>query len=495
MGMTSNLPVNAMMDVVRVTSEMTRPTWGGGTVLTGGAYQSGNTEDLQLRKSIEELFDRTVSEYSESCPALHCHIVLTPWPADEDLKELQARERARQIAELRLPVELWMLVIQDIIGRDLRHLSLVCKAFRALARPRLYESLTIDLEFRPTSSCPLSDPSGKPLVAPEYHKRVERLRRLWCRPAIAPYVQRCTMIGVAFRFSYMGDEALLAQSATYTRAAFALAPHWAHLRVLTCDRVQFDAGLLGSLRTLRALDTIFFSDCGIAGPERAIPSVPQLATVRHADIDYRMAPVHALTLVAVEPDAVERLSLNVDHRVASGAIALASVLPPVWARRTFPVLRELHVPVSTTHDRLFVSFLGRCPQLEKLTISPAMFMQQHPGEVKALPPRVLAKLVTFHGPDTYVHLLERTMALQHVHLWNPFYCTDTSTLVDLLKRSADIAPTLKTLSVESKYVNDPLWEAIAGFTSLERLVIRVAFGRSPPANEAEVGVSDVIYFA
>ncbi|KAF7292646.1 hypothetical protein MIND_01162500 [Mycena indigotica] len=274
-----------------------------------------------------------------------------------------------------LPAELWIKVFEHIPNYLLLSVTLTCRAFRALAQPLLFASISTHPEERKPSP-------GVLRVAGQtarYRKRVNERTAFFFSPQICHAVRVCRISLPLPEDECDGDDLV--------DHIFAMLPHLPNLRALECRHIRLTPLRLHVLRRLE-LPTMSFDLCfGNMADLAGMPSMP-LREVTFKYSDASIAGQASPCPVFLSPDHLETLHATTTRVLDS----LAS------SRVPFTRLRTLELPGECLASRHFIAALARCPEVENIALHATDYL---PQANFTLPDGVLPHLRSYRGPHHF----------------------------------------------------------------------------------------------
>ncbi|KAF9076357.1 hypothetical protein BDP27DRAFT_1414244 [Rhodocollybia butyracea] len=255
---------------------------------------------------------------------------------------------ATEISKIHLPTEIWASVFIHLGLNCLRHSALTCSSLRWIARPYLYQNLTIFCEYpwQAQSIQAFQSARRKGVSRP-----LERLR-FFTSPDIAPLVRKCSI-----QFQLWPDIPLepvlnfLCENLHY----------FVNLRRLEFHNILISSKRVENISTLPSLQSLVLIDCKLPQIEPVNSTISTLSlTVSQRDYGALMAPPRWLSLV----DSEKLLELQLVTTWAT----LDTLSEFVDTRKVFPHLHILRLnrDGKVIHSPSLSAFVSQCPALSHL---------------------------------------------------------------------------------------------------------------------------------
>jgi hypothetical protein len=346
-----------------------------------------------------------------------------------------------------LPTELWMETLKMLAFSDLKSISLANHRLRALASPRLFRCLCLSAAGS-TKEAPHwtrwahpqpSDANKEPLTPSE----MTELLQFYGSGKIAPLVRKVWL-------AHHSNHLPLQPSA---EAVFSLLPKFPKLESIGFISSHIDARILRKFNELPALVSIFmesWTSFDLELPRLSLKAV-QLLGGRQEDL--------ASWPFTIQPDLLE--FLHIDN----------TTFPDVSSLPNLRILRlgyHFDDPVP-----LCVNFLTRClcPSLDTLIFCRDRYEVEGAVDVDSLPPHIIPRLSTYHGPTAHAHVFAASGFLRNATLWAPTSGRPQSPeqVTSSLRRLHALAPNLVELTVDVAVLAESVIKAAFQFIHLEAL--------------------------
>ncbi|KAF7365789.1 hypothetical protein MVEN_00452900 [Mycena venus] len=335
-----------------------------------------------------------------------------------------------------MPLELWLACWSLCSLQQLRRISLVCKFFRSLVIPHLFEEQTLDVAAL-----------AQGLDRDNWMDRVRHLHRTAVRldklqGSFAPLVHtwKATFHHGMTLSRYHSDIENIhlfdTLSGRVVATFFATLRHYRNLSSLHFGFATIDLGVREALRCLPALKELHLCNCGIAAAEALL----RIDALKMIDC----FPIASDSIQLASPEILRTLDVTPDVSPAISG----------FGSDTLSTLVELSLGDVADAQQLF-QFLAQCPQLQLLAIG---FLEL---PLPPVPPSIIPHLRDLTAPPEVVRVLAPHRPIHSV------------TISDRRLRKADIMPLCMAISratVPLQSLNlphaEPSLEILADISSL-----------------------------
>ncbi|KAJ7465360.1 hypothetical protein B0H11DRAFT_63513 [Mycena galericulata] len=387
----------------------------------------------------------------------------------------------------KFPPEIWLRCWSNSTPHYLRRLVLVCRYFRDLCHPLLFEYQ----RFRSPDPENVDRSNWVPTTQ-DLHCSVLRLKKLaasthassvrsWHFRGSLGFSELAERHPEVFNI-YLVEKTYLNVVRKFTTA---LTVH-TNLRTLHLDQFTIDLPFRETISSLTRLEDVSLQSCDIPSRTGPVLCIQTFALLRYASdgsawYTFCDEPLHLLS-----PATLRTLTLH--H--CRDAKAMLSVFAD--ESLVFPDLATLSIKVRDSTIQPFLAFLERCPQLARLDVSNSYFSRPVSNR---LPAAAIPGLRSFKGPRLLAMMLTRGRRVRNVKLWGSGFIADnTAPEEDIARDLVDIACTscpVLSLSLEAPIGGAvEICSAIANhFPELRNLALAM---KEPPAERQWTSLTDDI---
>jgi hypothetical protein len=352
--------------------------------------------------------------------------------------------------------EIWLQVFPLLSSKVLKEVSLTCQAFRVMAQPLLFQSMTLDI----VELC--FQPRAQPSLTTEMQQDIRRLT-FYSSSRIAPSVISCkishwNLEWPPFLDNGVGDGDIVLDM------FFQALPKFINLQNLNCFFIPFTDIGLRQLYLLRNLRSLQVEKCCITAvkPPLAPLRVDSLSWTQHDHIvtgNFTHSLRDMRWLSIMEP----RSSITISLRNIGDLPAVKGCLVE---RHTEHCLQSLSVPLTDEIPRLLVDAFkihNYAGTLQSLRINNTF--RSITLDVVGLPAISMRSLTTYHGPYELLRIFVPSHAFRNLSLLDvkvPRRQHDPGEVIGILLdlHSRGIATRLETLKIRVTHLTVELLDVI-----------------------------------
>ncbi|KAJ6613742.1 hypothetical protein B0H10DRAFT_2047347 [Mycena sp. CBHHK59/15] len=376
-----------------------------------------------------------------------------------------------------IPTEVWVRCWSLSSSRDLRRLVFVCRHFRDICQPLLFQHQ----HFRAPDPEDI-DRGNWMLTTRDLHRSSIRLKKLVASAHVSSV--RSWQFHGNFEFPDLAETypnvlniGLVDKTYLNMVRIFAgtLGVHQ-NLRSLCLDYLTIDAPFRETLASLGRLEELTFDSCDIISRRGPLLSL-QNFTLERSSSDHYHNHYCDEPLDIVSPDTLRVLNLDGcrDSRALLSVLANQSL--------TFNNLITLSVEVSDSAAKPFLAFLEHCPQLARLEIYRSLLSGPIQDRVS---PTAIPLLRSFKGPRLLagMFIFDRPVAVVELSDDSDFSAENKAAEKDIIRDLADIAHS--SVAVHSLSMAAPMQTALKILTAIathfpEMQELALGLREPPPA--------------
>lgn len=365
--------------------------------------------------------------------------------------------RVESIHDIRLPLELWLEVLEYLTTPTIKSLTRTCKIFRWLAQPVLFKLFVVRLHV--STHFPHN-------IRWDAHPTNIRARlSLLEYPHIANAIEELRIIPSA---SSPSDNTQARAPGPLPQSieeviddVFTTLPSLVNLKKLVCHEIAFNPTRLLTLQHLHQLRDLELQSCYTVCNTKAFPDLSS-TPLENLTFDY---PYSSLDFYRNPRFLAIFLQSPKLRKIFAGPAH--DILFAITATKSLDSLTTLDIPVSCLASPVFIPALASCSAVKELSLHMAPGNNHLPEfEFESIPSDILPELRSYRGPRIYAPLFTKGREVTHVEI--SLSCQPDELSGTLLGLDAD----LESLTCKVHHLDAPLLKTIhTSFPSLKHLAI------------------------
>ncbi|KAF9464000.1 hypothetical protein BDZ94DRAFT_1257352 [Collybia nuda] len=359
--------------------------------------------------------------------------------------------------DTRLPLELWLEVLEHLTAPSIKALTRTCKIFRWIAQPLLFKLFVVRLHV--STHFPHT-------IRWDAHPTYARERlSLLEYPHIANAVEEVRILPTASSPSdntqARAPGPLVSSIEEVIDDVFTALPSLGNLKRLVCHQIAFNPSRLLTLQRLHQLQELELQSCYTVCNTKSFPDLSSVP-LETLTFDY---PYSSLDFYRNSRFLAVFLQSPKLRRIFAGPAH--DILFAITAIQPLDSLTTLEIPVSCLASSMFIPALASCSAVKELSLHMALGNNHLPQlDLELIPPEVLPELRSYRGPRMYAPLFTKDRDVTHVEI--TLSCQPDELSGTLLGLDAD----LESLTCKVHHLDAPLLKTIHTlFPSLKHLAI------------------------
>lgn len=365
--------------------------------------------------------------------------------------------------DIRLPVEIWLEVLEYLTPASIKSLTRTCQIFRWLAQPLLFKVFVVRLRGA------VSTHGQFPHVY-AHESNIRARLSLLEYPHIANAIEELRIVPT----SSPSDNTQVPSMEELIDDVFAILPSLANLRKLVCTSIAFTPNRLSTLQHLHRLRDLELQSCYSATHPSEYPDLSSTPPLERVTFDY---PYSSMDFFRNPQFLSVFLQSQKLRQIFAGPAQ--DILFAITAVKPLNLLTTLDIPVSCLASPVFIPALASCSAVQEISLHTSTGSHLPELDFDSLPSEILPCLRSYRGPRTYAPLFTGDREVTHLDITVSCQPEELSSTLHALGSGSvpiggarDGSPALESLTCKVHHLDALLLKTIHTlFPSLKHLAI------------------------